>query len=50
MESRVHLNFKFQATLTFVLKEAPLVDFGGPKVIFELSELVQIFFGLKIFN
>ena len=44
MESRVHLKFKFQATLTFVLKEATLVDFSGPKAIFELAELVQFFF------
>ena len=47
MESRVHLKFKFQATLTFVLKKATLVDFSGPEVIFELAELVQIFFWLE---
>ena len=42
MESRVHLKFKFQGTLTFVLKKAiQILEILHLKGIFELLELVQ---------
>ena len=51
MESRVHSKFKFQATLTFVLKKAiQKLKFFIFKVIFQLAELavlVQICFWLE---